>query len=146
MPHRDKDQTTIYLDFDGVLHRSLCSPEEYFSRLSVMEPLIGHNFAIVISSSWRFQYPMSVLASYLGVLGQKVVGCTGPAVEGRHSRWHEIRHHAVSHSITRWMIVDDSAYEFPQGARVINNRLVLCNAATGITGAEVGMIISLLQR
>lgn len=136
---------TVYLDFDGVLHPSLTPPDQHFSRLQVLAPLQSLDFAIVISSSWRFHHSQRELATHLGVLGEKVIGCTGPAAEGRHARWHEVCRHAESRLIYKWIAVDDSVFEFPRSDEVAG-KLILCNGATGITEAEVRALTAFLQR
>jgi hypothetical protein len=142
---RSQERHTIYLDFDGVLHRSICPPDEFFSCLLVLEPLQTFDFDIVVSSSWRFHYTQAELASWLGALGTKVIGQTGPAREGAHARWREICGHAEHHGISRWIAVDDSAFEFPR-SEASAGRLILCNAKTGITAPETGLIMAFLRR
>ncbi len=142
---RSHERHTIYLDFDGVLHRSVCPPDEFFSCLPVLAPLQSFDFDIVISSSWRFHYTQAELAARLGELGTKVIGQTGPAHEGAHARWHEIYDHAEHHGISRWVAVDDSAFEFPRSLASAS-RLVLCNAMTGISEPEIGLIMAFLRR
>ncbi len=142
---RSHDKRTIYLDFDGVLHPSICPPDEFFSCLPVLAPLQSFDFDIVISSSWRFHYTQAELASWLGALGTKVIGQTGPAREGAHARWREICGHAEHHGISRWIAVDDSAFEFPR-SEASAGRLILCNAKTGITEPETGLIMAFLRR
>ena len=82
---------TLFLDFDGVLHPMSASGSELFQNLWVIEQLADQpNFGIVISSSWRFHYPLQALVENLGRLRTIVRGTTGDAVIDKHARYKEI--------------------------------------------------------
>ena len=64
--------STLFLDFDGVLHSMSGYRDQPFCRLPLLEEvLVNTDVDIVISSSWRFQYSLDELAGKLGRLGLK---------------------------------------------------------------------------
>ena len=72
--------STLFLDFDGVLHSMSGYHDQSFCRLPLLEEvLVDADVDIVISSGWRFQYSLDELKDKLGQLGSKVVGTTGEA-------------------------------------------------------------------
>ena len=80
--------TTLFLDFDGVLHSMSGYRDEAFCKLPLLEDLISDvEVDIVVSSSWRFQHSLDELRTLLGKLGSKVIGATGEAYVGRHARY-----------------------------------------------------------
>ena len=126
----------LFLDFDGVLHPSLCRPQDYFGQIRLLEAALRDaQVVIVISSSWRFHHDLTALLKHFPAsLRDRVRGCTGDPVAGAHAKWHEIRQYRERHGGMgdHWRALDDSAFEFPRGCA----ELVLCNAAVGMTERE----------
>ena len=80
--------STLFLDFDGVLHSISGYRDEPFCRLPLLEEvLVDADVDIVISSSWRFQYSLEALKDRLGQLGPKVVATTGDPHVGSYPRF-----------------------------------------------------------
>ena len=95
--------STLFLDFDGVLHSMSGYHDQPFCRLPLLEEvLVNADVDIVISSSWRFQYSLDELKGKLGQLGSKVVGATGEAHVGPYPRFNEIFKYAEIHQISNW--------------------------------------------
>ncbi len=119
----------LFLDFDGVLHPSIST--DFFTRLGVLWSAIQDSpTQIVISSSWRFQYPTSRLKQFLGPdIGKQLIGTTSEAFIGKHARHEEIKQWVALYGCTDWAILDDSRFEFPENLP----RLNLCDARLGIT-------------
>lgn len=121
---------TLFLDFDGVLHATLSAEDEYFNRASEVDAAIGSlDLDIVVSSSWRFHDSMLELIRPLPRrLRDRIVGATGPAVMGKHARWHEIRAYCERHRVIDWRALDDAWFGFPPDCP----HLLLCDGATGV--------------
>ena len=128
----------LFLDFDGVLHPSLCRPRDYFGRMPLLEVSPqGVEVDIVISSSWRFHYAWEdLLKRFPPSLRGRVRGRTGEAVVGAQARWHEIQQYRARHAINDWRALDDSAFEFPKDCA----ELILCDATTGLADFQVHAI------
>ena len=126
---------TLFLDFDGVLHPTLAEPEEHLGRARLLAAVLEqHKPDVVISSSWRFHFPMSEILDRLPVhIRSRVVGITGDAFIGKHARWHEIRSYCAQHRISDWRALDDSAFEFPPDCP----QLIRCDGGVGIGEREI---------
>jgi hypothetical protein len=133
VPHK-----TLFLDFDGVLHSSICEPAQYFTRMPALEAVLrGTDVDIVVSSSWRFHHTWpSIIACFPKTLRPMVLGHTGKPVSGRHARWHEIRVYRERQGISDWRALDDSAFEFPPACP----ELILCDGALGVAVEQVQFI------
>jgi hypothetical protein len=54
--------------------------------------LAGSTCQLIISSSWRFHYPLEELRQMpLDCLAHRVVGRTGPALAVKHARYQELK-------------------------------------------------------
>ena len=130
----------LYLDFDGVLHPASGRPEHLFCYAPrLADCLAGREVAIVISSSWRFQYSLQELRALLPrELAARVCGVTGDPVPGQHARWQEIlidvrqRGASVGQGPARWRALDDAFLEFPKNTP----ELILCHPQTGFGEAQ----------
>lgn len=135
----------LFLDFDGVLHPSLCRPRDHFGLMPLLEAALRDaQVGIVVSSSWRFHHDLAALVQHFPAsLKDRVRGCTGGPVAGAHARWHEIRQYRERHGgmVDHWRALDDSAFEFPRGCA----ELILCNASTGMTEREVDLLRQWVQ-
>lgn len=137
-------QTTIFLDFDGVLH-----PSEYldfkiidgelvfgqdlrFCWAGCLWDLIRENDSqLVIHSSWRHSYSLEQLRKMLPVeLGERVV-----AVTIGEDRYASILDYVEAESIIDYVILDDAANDFPMDC----NELLLCRENAGISCLEIQM-------
>jgi hypothetical protein len=134
----------LFLDFDGVLHPNHAADESYFVRLPVLErALSAEDCYIVISSSWRFHHALDALKNrFPPQLRKRILGCTGDAIIGRHSRYREIRAFLNLHTEMAWRTLDDSAFEFPEGCE----ELILCDGAVGIAERQAVAIERWLAR
>lgn len=121
---------TLYLDFDGVLHPSHFQDQDRFSRQGLLvEAIAGREVDIVVSSSWRFHYTLSKIKSDLHPeIGRRIIGMTGDALIGAHSRWREVERHAMYNRIRYFRALDDSGFLFPPDC----GALILCDGAKGL--------------
>lgn len=128
-------KTTLFLDFDGVLHPRFCPDEEHFCRRPLFESVMRRHPAvcIVISSSWRRIYGIDYLRSrFSRDIAERVVGTTQlwvPDVPA--NRHQEILAWLGKQRLegSPWLALDDSAPEFPE--RCVN--LLLCDSRHGLT-------------
>ena len=123
----------LFLDFDGVLHPTLCDPSAYFSETSrLLASVEGFEagLGIVISSSWRFHCTTDEIMRLLcPALGKLIVGSTPNVSPGKHQRYREIvAFLEMQGKSPDWRALDDSAFEFP----TVCPQLILCNGRTGI--------------
>lgn len=137
-------RTTIFLDFDGVLH-----PSEYLSfKVIDGELVVGEDLRfcwagclldlirqtdtqLVIHSSWRHSYSLEQLRKMLPLgLGERVVAVT--VGEGRYG---SILDYVEAESVIKYIILDDSGYEFP----IECNELLLCRESVGLSCLEIQM-------
>jgi len=120
----------LFLDFDGVLHPSLCGKEEYFLRAPLLSEVLGDcDCGIVISSSWRHHHSVSQLKRFLPpAIADRVVAVTADAVIGRHSRYCEILAYLAGNiAAADWRALDDSRFVYPESCP----NLILCDAGRG---------------
>ena len=123
----------LFLDFDGVLHPTLCDSAAYFCegwRLHRAIVESGVDLELVISSSWRFHHPINELQGFLlPDIGRLVVGVTPSVTPGRYQRYREIKGFLESYRRSPdWRALDDSAFEFP----IPCPQLFLCNGSIGM--------------
>ena len=133
----------LFLDFDGVLHPTTHG-SALFSQLELFEQtILAHNYAIVISSSWRFQMDLSDLQSkFSQELRGRIIGATGDAYIGSYARFHEINAYVNLHGVSDWRALDDSYWEFPDKCA----NLIRCNPNTGVTVSELEKLSVWLSR
>lgn len=138
MENDTQGQVLLFLDFDGVLHPSLCLEREHFCRLPLFEAVMRRfpGVRIVISSSWRHHFPLAhLLARFSGDIAGQVVGTTPlVAPDEPFCRHREILAYLELQGLEQaaWLALDDSSYEFP--ARCAN--LQLCDGRYGLTEAH----------
>lgn len=141
-PHRMTDtRNLLFLDFDGVLHPTLCTSSSYFCEAGRLGSLIRDSdtdLKLVISSSWRFHHTMKKLRGFLPPeLSRLVVGVTPSVTPGKHQRYREIKGFLKSYrSAPDWRALDDSAFEFP----IPCPQLILCNGRIGMDDRIVSEI------
>ena len=125
----------LFLDFDGVLHQAITyKKEEQFVRLPLLEATLRQvpEANVVISSSWRLQYPMPVLKSFFSPdIAVRIIGSTPDPYDvdptpdlRRHYRQAEIDAFLRQNRLrdAEWIALDDHAEGFQPGLR----RLVHC--------------------
>jgi hypothetical protein len=107
----------LFLDFDGVLHPSLCKDKDRFSNAKLLAEALSHlSCQIIISSSWRFQFTLDQLKKVLPkTIGNLVKDTTGEAISGQYARYNEIKQWLAikQKPFADWMAIDDSVNEFP---------------------------------
>ena len=127
----------LFLDFDGVLHPSLCNDKDRFSNIKLLEEALSpSNCQIIISSSWRFQFTLDQLKKVLPkTIGNLVKDTTGEAITGQYARYHEIKHWLESKQkpFADWMAIDDATNEFPLDCP----NLIATKSSQGITKEEI---------
>ncbi len=133
---------TIFLDFDGVLHPTSVGAHAYFCLANILAEVIKtHNPDVVISSSWRFQFPIvEILQRLPEEINNAVVGCTGEAYIGRYPRWNEIKMYCQQHGVTDWVALDDSTFEFPSPCE----QLIACNPNIGLSAGQIEVLLGWL--
>ena len=135
---------TIFLDFDGVLHSESEVGSRPFNRLPLLESALTEvdaDFQIVISSSWRFHYPLEALKGHLGSLQRYVVGVTPEIRPCSDMRYHEILEIVYSYDLTEWVAIDDSDWQFPPDCK----QLIRCDPKTGLQQAQVSALLDWLS-
>ena len=127
----------LFLDFDGVLHPSLCNDNDRFSKVNLLsQALTSSPCQIIISSSWRFQFTLDQLRKMLPIsISNLVVDVTGEALNGQYARHNEIRHWLESKQkpFADWMAIDDAKNEFPPDCP----NLIATKSSQGITKEEI---------
>ena len=152
----------LFLDFDGVLHPIDVVTIDYADhgvtitgngllrhapRLDVL--LSNHpDVAVVISSSWRNNFPLDELKERLGPLGQKAIGTINSTVVpdrmpflheqrpiiGRYRHCEELADHF---GVTDWLLIDDDPFivwRTESGAVLpdLEQRVILCDSMLGM--------------
>jgi len=133
-PRAVRPAPVLFLDFDGVLHPNLATPEQRFVRLPLLANALGDSeVQIIVSSSWRFEWSLARLkALFPESIRTRLVGTTGPAHIGRHARWNEINACCTERRLTNWRALDDAYFEFPDPCE----QLIRCEGSRGIGQAE----------
>jgi hypothetical protein len=136
-------QKTLFLDFDGVLHPTVATPKQLFSKASMLVEVIDRwRPWVVISSSWRFHFSLEeILLRLPESIAIQVHGKTGEAHTGKHARWNEILDYCSRHHAADWRALDDSFFEFPPNCQ----ELIRCDGAVGLTAPEVAQVDSWLN-
>ena len=122
----------LFLDFDGVLHPSLCDSNKYLSNAPLLAGLLlEYPCQIIISSSWRFQYSLDEIKKMLPkAISNQIIGMTRDAYNGANQRYNEIIFYLQTNnkSLADWKALDDSQNEFPPNCK----NLIFCNHITGL--------------
>jgi hypothetical protein len=136
----------IFLDFDGVLHPNFSLGREYFSQmgylLGALDGFAG-DVEIIISSSWRFQWPEDVLLQKLPKpLAVLVTGVTPMVGPGRYQRYREINAYLESRPCQHdWRALDDAINEFPGDC----TELIACDGRVGLNGLNTSRLLAWLN-
>jgi hypothetical protein len=127
----------LFLDFDGVLHPSLCNDNDRFSKVDLLSrALTSSPCQIIISSSWRFQFTLDQLRKMLPIsISNLVVDVTGEALNGQYARYNEIKHWLENKQkpFSDWKAIDDSINEFPPNCP----NLIATKSSQGITKDQI---------
>lgn len=122
----------LFLDFDGVLHPNFGPEQNYFCQLDLLIEALGSNtkrMEVIISSSWRFHYPLNEILAYFPESMQKLIAGATPEVEpGRHQRYREICAYLHQYEKARdWRALDDDILGFPTKC----TQLIACDHRVG---------------
>jgi hypothetical protein len=105
----------LFLDFDGVLHPASSDGQlAHFCWLPLLESLLSahEDVAVVVHSTWRYEYRDDELRELLGPLGRRFVGA---APRGPREEVIETVLEANKRSVTSHLVLDDAAHEFTGG-------------------------------
>jgi hypothetical protein len=121
----------LSVDFDGVMHRAGDGVEDigpHFVWLPLLAALLEPwpDVAVVVHSTWRYQYHPAELKALLAPLGRRVIDVAprGPRQEA--IRWWLHMHP----SVTSHLVLDDDGREFAEPHPA---ELVLCDPQLGLT-------------
>ncbi|WP_084806292.1 HAD domain-containing protein [Duganella sp. HH105] len=161
----DEPTPTIFLDYDGTLHRG-CALLDESGELSLdsgnslfeFTPLLVHllepypHVEIVLTTSWVDAFPLEKVISYLPLsLAKRVVGTThdikvpfGYLQDGS-ARTYRIRSYVFAHRLKNWLALDDSVYgafHLNTTALTLEPHLVLLDTLQGINTVEARTRVS----
>jgi len=136
--------TTLFLDFDGVLHPpGTHSSIDYLrtrdARLFIWLPTLSQILApypevqIIVSSDWRTTNDDEDLRQILGPLGPRFAGITDGFSE--ESRVAEILELVEMRGLTRWVALDD--HPSVRVASETDARFLWCSPERGISDPQV---------
>lgn len=145
---------TLFLDFDGVLHPEFCHESRHFSCLPFLEQVLRQvpDVDVVISSTWRLQWPVEQLRSRFSPdVAHRVIGATpqftdledvpdsllGYEREAECQAW--LRAH--DRAVFPWLAVDDRSWLY----RPFNRSVFLVEGKTGMTAAGAEALMERLR-
>ena len=129
----------LFLDFDGVLHSTSPSIDDFFGKAPLLSDLLAvHPCHVVISSSWRFNSELDHLKAKLpDPLAKLVVGKTGKPEIGQWPRYSEIKQYLrMNKPLAEGRALDDAFLEFPKDCP----ELIPCHPKYGITNQEIAKL------
>lgn len=163
--------TTLYLDFDGVLHPDnvyntrgrpeLMEPGELFQHAPILEEALSYHpeVKIVLSTSWVGVFGYEDTLAYLPhKIRWRVVGHTWfePAAVGMYSmlrfsdltRFQQILSHVIQNKITNWIALDDLHSNSQTWWEKYGQQLVLCHPDSGLgdPDAQAELNTALMER
>jgi hypothetical protein len=138
----------VFLDFDGVLHRFTTGT---FRKLPLFCEYLRQNpdVSVVISSTWRLQYPLEELREFFDAdVRQQIIDVTPDLTVSAGliaigvTRCEEISTWLADHpEVTCWAILDDESGLF----RNHRDRLVLTDATEGLVPANLDELSTRLR-
>lgn len=100
----NNEKFTIFLDFDGVLHRKMNGTFEYVQNfIQVLE--LYPNADVVISSNWRNAIRAHFISEVFGKYASRIVGAT-PYLPTE-IRENEILQYVKTHRVKKFIAIDD---------------------------------------
>ena len=148
--------TTLFLDFDGVLHPQICSQPELFCQLPVLEDVLLEytQVMVVISSSWREFHPLTELRLHFSsAIRPRTIDIT-PSIQtpnamwlpGQRPEWPREREclawmNQMRPRSTRWLSVDDR----PEWFRPACSELLVTDPAHGFTDSDASLLRRMLE-
>jgi hypothetical protein len=163
--------TTLYLDFDGVLHPDgvyndrgqpeLMLPGRLFQHAHILlEALAYHpEVKIVLSTSWVSVFGYNATLAYLTPkIRERVIGSTWREPQqvgiykterfGKLTRFQQIMEHVAINQITNWLALDDLHSNSQGWLASYSKHLVLCHPDTGLSHPDVQAALNtaLLER
>lgn len=140
--------TILYCDLDGVLHRWPCRADEMFDATCIArleEVIRPYDVGIVITSTWRLEWPLARIRERMGILGRSVIGVT-PEIDDpflRHGRYHEVLRHREQHRPEgRWIAIDDELGRYPMDL----DNLILTDPKIGFSEEDATRLSNLLTQ
>lgn len=100
------ENLTIFLDFDGVLHRKMIGNFELLSNFNQVLNLFP-NIKIVISSDWRHSMKLQDYQEIFGEYANRIIGQTPIITGSTFLRELEILAYVRQHSIQKFIAIDD---------------------------------------
>ena len=97
---------------------------------------------MVVSSSWRFHYPVEELRGQLSALSGWVTGVTPEIRPCSYQRYHEIMEVVDSYGLEHWTAVDDVVNEFPRDCE----NLLRCDPRCGLQETDARILREWLLR
>lgn len=139
----------IFLDFDGVLHSNNRN-STLFEHGGILEKALTpyiEDINIILSTSWRIDYPMEVLQSiFTDNLKDIIIDITpnhqGGFDEG--GRYKEIKAWLEANNFNndeQWIAIDDIAFIFPKDCP----NLIKTNPQTGLDEDNINAIVNKIQ-
>jgi len=145
----------LFLDFDGVLHPEFCHESKHFSCLPLLEAVLRQvpAYDVVITSTWRHQYPIENLRSHFSAdIAPRVVGSTPKfsqltdVPDGLLSFEREAECNAWlrfnDRSMFPWLAIDDRPWLY----RPFNQSVFLVNGKTGLTAPIAETLLERMRR
>lgn len=105
----------LFVDFDGVLHPANAETQaERFCWLPLLEELLAthKDVAVVVHSTWRYEYRDEELRALLGKVGELFAG---GAPRGPREQAIESVLQANKGRVNSYLVLDDAPNEFTQG-------------------------------
>lgn len=138
----------LYCDLDGVMHRWPCAADEMFDAGCIArfeQAIRPYDVGLVITSTWRVDWPLALLRAKMGVLGRHVVGTT-PEFDDpflKFARYHEVLQYHQQHLPpgSRWIAIDDEAGRYPEDLP----NLILTDPKTGFSEQDAATLSRLLN-
>lgn len=100
----DNEKFTIFLDFDGVLHRKMNGTFEYVQNFMLVLDLYP-NADVVISSNWRNAIRTNFVLEVFGKYASRIVGAT-PYLPTE-NRENEILEYVKTNHVKKFIAIDD---------------------------------------
>lgn len=106
MTHNNNHGLTIFLDFDGVLHRKMIGNFELLPNFKKVLNLFP-SIVIVISSDWRHSMKPLDYQEIFGEYANRIIGNTSTITGATSVRQLEVLAYVRQHSIQKFIAIDD---------------------------------------